>query len=212
MKKNTAMDHLNVNSVRNKMTEEKEFITNKTDIYLISETKLNQSFPNQQFQIYGYKTFRMDRDKYGGGILFYVNENIPSKVLRLNSTPNDNEVIALEFSIKNLKWLCVSFYKAPSQNDKYFLDNPSKNLGELTCQYDKTIEMEVATIEIEIKTMPCVESVQMRSFFWSEYGKIRTRKNFVFGHFSRSGGDFNLTTDNKNLEILMNTSTNPFPT
>ena len=38
-----------------------------------------------------------------------------------------------------------------------------------------------------------VESVQIRSFFWSvfsrirtEYGKIRTRKNSVFGHFSRS--------------------------
>ena len=32
----------------------------------------------------------------------------------------------------------------------------------------------------------CVKSVQIRSFFWSEYRKIRTRKNFVFGHFSRS--------------------------
>ena len=27
----------------------------------------------------------------------------------------------------------------------------------------------------------CVKSVQMRSFFWSEYRKIRTRKNSVFG-------------------------------
>ena len=41
----------------------------------------------------------------------------------------------------------------------------------------------------------CVKCVQIRSFFWSvfsrirsEYGKIRTRKNSVFGHFSRSGG------------------------
>ena len=40
----------------------------------------------------------------------------------------------------------------------------------------------------------CVKSVQIRSYFWfvfsciqSEYRKIRTRKNFVFGHFSRSG-------------------------
>ena len=40
----------------------------------------------------------------------------------------------------------------------------------------------------------CVISVQIRSFFWSifyciwaEYRKIRTRKNSVFGHFSRSG-------------------------
>ena len=39
----------------------------------------------------------------------------------------------------------------------------------------------------------CVKSVQIRSFFWSvfscirtEYGKIRTRKNSVFGHFLRS--------------------------
>ena len=39
----------------------------------------------------------------------------------------------------------------------------------------------------------CLKSVQIRSFFWSvfsciriEYGKIGTRKNSVFGHFSRS--------------------------
>ena len=32
----------------------------------------------------------------------------------------------------------------------------------------------------------CVKSDQIRSFFWSEYMKIRTRKNSVFGHFSRS--------------------------
>ena len=38
----------------------------------------------------------------------------------------------------------------------------------------------------------CVKSVPMRSFFWSvfsyiwtKYRKIRTRKNSVFGHFSR---------------------------
>ena len=39
----------------------------------------------------------------------------------------------------------------------------------------------------------CVKSVQIRSYFWSvffcirtEYRKIRTRKNSVFGHFWRS--------------------------
>ena len=39
----------------------------------------------------------------------------------------------------------------------------------------------------------CVKSVQTYNFFWSvfsciraEYGKIRTRKNSVFGHFPRS--------------------------
>ena len=34
--------------------------------------------------------------------------------------------------------------------------------------------------------MHCMKSVQIRRFFWSEYRKIRNRKNSVFGHFSRS--------------------------
>ena len=36
----------------------------------------------------------------------------------------------------------------------------------------------------------CVRSVQIRSFFWSEYTKIRTRKNSAFGHFSCSAVHF----------------------
>ena len=43
-----------------------------------------------------------------------------------------------------------------------------------------------------------MKSVQIRSFFWSvfsciqsEYGKIRTRKNSVFGHFSCSANTLN---------------------
>ena len=42
----------------------------------------------------------------------------------------------------------------------------------------------------------CVESVQLQSFFWfafsgirSEYGKIRTRKNSIVGHFSHSANE-----------------------
>ena len=103
------------------MAELKELINNKT--------KLDQSFPNPLFQIDGYKMFRRDRGKYGGGILFYVNENIQSKVLHLNSTPGHNEVILLEFSIKGLKWLCTGVFKAPSQNDKTSLITCQKVLG-----------------------------------------------------------------------------------
>ena len=33
----------------------------------------------------------------------------------------------------------------------------------------------------------CVKSVQIRSYFWSQYRKIRPTNNSVFGHFSRSG-------------------------
>ena len=66
--------------------------------------------------------FRRDSDKYGGGILFYANENIPSKVLHLYSSPDDNENMLLAFSMEGLKWLCTVVHKAPSQNEKYFMD------------------------------------------------------------------------------------------
>ena len=38
--------------------------------------------------------------------------------------------------MENQKWLCIGLDKPPSQYEKYHL---SKTLGQLTCQYDKTI-------------------------------------------------------------------------
>ena len=56
------------------------------------------------------------------------------------------------------------------------------------------------------QSVHCVKSVQIRSFFWSvfshirtEYGKIRTGKNSVFGHFSLNAWiteDLKRTLDN----------------
>ena len=77
--KSIAIDHLNMNSLKNKVTEVNELITNKIDICLILETKLDQSFPNQQFQMHGYQIFHRDRNKYSGRIVLYA--SISSNVL-----------------------------------------------------------------------------------------------------------------------------------
>ena len=54
-----------------------EIIKDKVDIFLISETKLDSSFPSGQFIIKGYSTpFRLDRNQNGGGLLLYVSEDI----------------------------------------------------------------------------------------------------------------------------------------
>lgn len=72
------------------MTEVKELITDKIGICFLSDTKLNQSFSHQQFPVDGYNIFRRYRTIYGGEMLFYVNENVQSNVLHLNSTLDDN--------------------------------------------------------------------------------------------------------------------------
>ena len=55
--------YLNVNSLRNKIEAVEELIRNNIDIFLFSETKLDETFPNQQFKIRGHKSFKRDRNK-----------------------------------------------------------------------------------------------------------------------------------------------------
>ena len=82
--KKIIIGHLNVNSLRNKFIAAEELIKNKTDVCLISETKIGESFSNQQFKISGYKMFEKDRDRFGRGLMFYVNEKFPVKLYLWN--------------------------------------------------------------------------------------------------------------------------------
>ena len=63
--------YLNINSVRNKIADLQIFNQNiPLDYLVLSETKLDESFPNAQFNLDGYEIrARWDRDKNGGGQL-----------------------------------------------------------------------------------------------------------------------------------------------
>ena len=57
-------------------------VTEEIDILMITETKLDDSFPASQFFIRGFCTpFRLDRNKNGGGTLLYIRSNITSTKL-----------------------------------------------------------------------------------------------------------------------------------
>ena len=52
---------------------------------VISETKLDEPFSNGQFKIPGHALpSRLNRNQLGGGIMVFVREDIPSRVLSLN--------------------------------------------------------------------------------------------------------------------------------
>ena len=74
--------HLNINSLRNKFDLFSEQVKGSIDILMVSETKLDDSFPEAQFLIEGFHSpFRFDRNINGGGIMMYVREDIPTKLL-----------------------------------------------------------------------------------------------------------------------------------
>ena len=67
-------------------------------MFLVSESKLDYMFPSNQFRIDGYKIFRLDNNRFGGGLIFYINENIPCKPLQEYVHLPNFEVIAIEFN------------------------------------------------------------------------------------------------------------------
>ena len=78
---------LNINSIRNKFDSLVNKINNNTEILMISDTKLDPSFPTGQFHIHGFsEPYRFDRNGNGGGILLYIREDIPSKLILTKMT------------------------------------------------------------------------------------------------------------------------------
>ena len=66
---------------------------------MISETKLDESFPIGQFLIKGFSTpYQSDRNCHGGGILLYNREDILSKLLSIEESGID--VLYIDVSLR----------------------------------------------------------------------------------------------------------------
>ena len=137
---NLILANLNINSIRNKFEILKDLMTNNIDILILTETKIDQSFPENQFLIKGYsKPFRLDRNEHGGGIMVYVREDIPSKLLKKHTFNSDIEGMFIEINIRKAKWLLFSAYHPPSQNMEYFLESVSLGLDKYLSDFDRII-------------------------------------------------------------------------
>ena len=92
--------HLNINSIRNKSEMLKEVTGNKIDILLMSETKLDDAFSLSQFILEGFAApCRLDRTEHGGGLMLFIREDIPSKLLP-NVNPGKIEKIFVEINLR----------------------------------------------------------------------------------------------------------------
>ena len=60
--KNIIVGQLSINFDRNKVLSLKELLSHNLDLLVINETKLDDSFPNAQFQINGYKCLRNKKE------------------------------------------------------------------------------------------------------------------------------------------------------
>ena len=69
-------------------------------------TKLDLEFRNP---------YRKDLSGKSGGLLAYINSNIPSEVLKIPDCPSDIQKMPVELNLlKKQKWLVIAIYTPPS--------------------------------------------------------------------------------------------------
>ena len=85
-------------------------INGNIDIFLISETKLDETFPAAQFYLQGFfNHYRFDRNRNGGGIMLYIRQDIPSRLIE-KKLRNNSEYIFVVINLRKKKWLlCCSY-------------------------------------------------------------------------------------------------------
>ena len=99
-----VIGHLNINSIRHKFDSLKHIIGGNVDILVITETKIDDSFPPQQFFIEGYAPpYRQDNKTDAGGVLVYIRDDIPCRQLKSHSTDRSLEGIFLEINLRKTK-------------------------------------------------------------------------------------------------------------
>ena len=120
---NLLIGYRNINSLRNKVVDAKE-VFGKLQLadFVLSETKLNDSFPYAQFYIENFEIRnRRNRDKIGGGLIEFVTKGFITKNIKEYET-KFSETIVSDFTISKKKWFCLSVYRPPTSTnlDIYF--------------------------------------------------------------------------------------------
>ena len=134
--------HLNINSIRNKFDIMKTMLMHDLDIFMVTETKLDDSFQVSQFNVEGSSTpFRLDRNKNGGGTILYIRSYIIASKLTSCTFPNDIEAFFIEINLKGNKWLICCSYNPNRTFVSNHLDHIAKGINTYSRKYDKTFLM-----------------------------------------------------------------------
>ena len=133
-------------------------ITKYVDILLLSKTKLNDLLPGAQFLLnYFAKSYRLDRNSNGGGILLYVRYDIPSRPLTDYKIKYNLEPFFVEVNIRKKKWLRGCSCNPHKSNISNHLHHLNKGREVYLKSYDSILIMGDLNSEV---TENCLNSLK----------------------------------------------------
>ena len=147
--------NLNINSLPNKFEQLKDIVMQHIDIFVLTENKLDDTFPAAQFLVNGFsERYRLDRNRKGGAVMVYIREDIASKLLDKHVFPYDMEGLFVELNFRKCKWLLFGTYHPLSQADIYYFDNLDKTFDTYS-SYEKRLLIGDFNKKI---SEPCIDS------------------------------------------------------
>ena len=104
------ISHININSNRNKFEMLLNISKGNLDILMICKTKLDLTLPSNQFTTEGYAAqIKFDRNSRGRGILLYIREYIPARLLA-TSLPKYFEGFFVELNLRKKEIVMCLLY------------------------------------------------------------------------------------------------------
>ena len=132
--------HLNINSISSKFEPLTSMIKDNIDFLLVTESKLDETFPHGQFRIEGYaRPFRLDRTRNGGGLIIFVRDDLTCRELKPRVLFPDLECTFLELRVRQTKWLILVGYNPHKEKISEFLEKISKELDKLVPKYENLL-------------------------------------------------------------------------
>ena len=108
---------------------------NKIDILALNETQISETVCDSLISIEGYNHERYDRNRHGGGVLFYTKDTITyNRILDSDIEPNSLETVRIQIKPKCAKpFVIIAWYRPPEHKIDDIL-----NIEKLYKNHDKS--------------------------------------------------------------------------
>ena len=205
--RNPLIRYLNINSLRNKIVDAREvFGKLQLDYFVLSKTKLDDSFPSAKFYIENFEIKnRRDRNKNGGGLIEFVRKGFITKKINEYETKL-SETIASEFTISKKKWFCLSVYRPPtSTNVDIFFEELRNSLSKAVNKYGNLIVM--GDFNIDLNKTDCIGFGKLGEFCDNFNLTNIVKRNTCFTKNNKSTIDLLLTNKEMSFRVTNTTET-----